>query len=76
MTEDDTFRILKRDSFDVIMNRIADKSKVDRKRFRRHLTSEILNGSKPNTYFDTIWQGWTFEEVVQEVIKRKTYNDD
>ena len=69
-TEDDTIRILKRDSFDTIVTRIAAKSKTDREKFNNYFTSTMLNGSKPNRYFDTVWAGWTFEEVLAEVIRR------
>jgi len=71
MAEDDTFRILKRDSFDTIINRIAAKSNIEPRKFQKYLVSIILNGCNPNDYFNSVWQGWTFEEVMQEAIKRK-----
>lgn len=71
-TEDDTYRVLSRDSFDNIVERLSQECGGDRPAFMRKFISVILNGARPDPQkWDHIWTGWTFKEVQEEVIRRK-----
>lgn len=70
-SEDDTYRILSRRSFDDILSSIAEDCGIDRSKFHRQFESIVLGGSRPNEEFKNIWPGWTYDEVVKEVVKRK-----
>ncbi len=69
-TEDDTVRILKRDSFDTIIAAQAAYYGMTNETFFLDIASRILNGSTANEEWPLYWPGWTFEEARDEIFRR------
>lgn len=69
--EEDTFRVLTRVSFNDIIARQAAYYGMKTKNFYNEFKSRILNGGQPSEDWDEWWPGWTFKEVLNEVVRRK-----
>lgn len=70
-TEDDTYRILSRESFNAVIARQAAHYGIEVDSFYQSLESRIIGGASPSSDWQAWWPGWTFNEVIQEVVRRK-----